>query len=79
MAKLAKESIEKNRSDDVKQVMRQAEKREQDLNFMIDQLEQRNSKCSRYFLMIESTSYIHCLFERNSIDICGRYCHIVSQ
>ena len=43
-AKLAKESIEKNRSDDVKAVMARAENREQELNMMIDSMENKQGK-----------------------------------
>ena len=45
MAKLAKDTVEKNRSDDVKAMTRRAEQREAELNYMIDSLESKYSKC----------------------------------
>ena len=41
---MAKESVEKNRSDDLKAMMKRAEQREVELNIMIDTLEQRNGR-----------------------------------
>ena len=50
LSKLAKDSIEKNRSDDVKAVQIRAEQREQELNMVIEQLENRHGKrCSRRY------------------------------
>ena len=43
MAKLAKESIERNRSDDVKNIMKRAEQREAELNHLLDQVEAKYS------------------------------------
>ncbi len=39
LAKLAKESIERNRSDDLKVLTKRAESREQELNIMLDNVE----------------------------------------
>jgi hypothetical protein len=44
LAKLAKESIEKNRSDDIKNVCKRAEHREAELNMLLDQLEAKYSE-----------------------------------
>ncbi len=50
LSKLAKDSIEKNRSDDVKAVQIRAGQREQELNMVIEQLENRHGKrCSRRY------------------------------
>ena len=43
---MAKESLEKNRSDDLKTMMKRAEHREVELNLMIDTLEARNGKAN---------------------------------
>ena len=73
IAKLAKESIERNRSDDLKLITRRAEQREEELNILIDTLEAKHgewgndgltcgnltSVSSEYMLRIKfmSTSY----------------------
>lgn len=42
MYKLSKESVEKNRSDDLKAMTKRAEQRETELNAIIDNLETRH-------------------------------------
>ena len=44
LAKLSRDSIEKNRSDDIKNVSKRAEHREAELNMLLDQLETKHSK-----------------------------------
>ena len=44
LARLAKETIEKSRTDDVKNVQHRAEQREAELNAMLDRLETRHSQ-----------------------------------
>ena len=44
IAKLAKESIERNRSDDLKLITRRAEQREEELNILIDTLEAKHGE-----------------------------------
>lgn len=43
-AKLAKETLERNRSDDLKSLSLQAERREQELNILLDKMESKNGQ-----------------------------------
>ena len=44
MYKLAKETTEKNRTDDLKAITKRAEQRETELNGLVDNLEAKHSK-----------------------------------
>ncbi|CAD5123553.1 DgyrCDS11891 [Dimorphilus gyrociliatus] len=71
-AKLAKETIEKNRSDDLKSLSLQAQKREQELNVLLDTLETKSAKRTIEFEDIANA-------QRHLVDQLRSECHNLTE